>query len=93
MRVKKQMIEHIAHKLANSLLDGEWILYDGDRKELSHVLKDVILEDLSVEDRLNEEVKEIIRTHDDLLCKAETDYGRIFQMVKSKLVKERSLIL
>lgn len=93
MRIKKEMVEYVANKLAKSLLDEEFILFDGSREELSRVLRMVIIKDLSVEDRLNEEVKEIIRTHHDLLDKGETDYGRVFQMVKSKLVRERSLIL
>lgn len=93
MRLKNEMIEHLSTKLANLMLDEECIIFDGKREELSLVIKTIIIEDLRVEDRLNEEVKEIISSHEDLLDKSETDYGRIFQMVKTKIVKERGLIL
>ncbi len=93
MRLKKEMIEYISGKLANSFLDEEIIIYDNTREELSQIIKHIITEDLLVEDKLNEEVKEIIRSHDDILDKGDADYGRAFQMVKSKLVRERDLIL
>jgi len=93
MRLKKEMIEHISRRLANSLLEEELILFDGKRGDLPRIIKMIITEELSLEDKLNDEVKEIINAHHDLVDKADTDYGRIFQVVKSKLVKERDLIL
>lgn len=93
MRLKKEMIEHISKKLANSLLDEEFIIFDGKRDELAQIIKLLITEDLGAEDRLNEEVKEIIHTHHDLLDKSDTDYGKVFQMVKTKLARERGLVL
>lgn len=93
MRLKKEMIEHISKKTANSLLDEEFIIFDGKREDLVQIIKSIITEDLGAEDKLNEEVKEIIRTHHEMMDKSDTDYGKVFQMVKSKLVKERGLVL
>ena len=93
MRLRKEMVEHLSNKLVNSLIDEEQIIFDDSREELSQVIKFIITEDLRTEDKLNEEVKEIIRSHHDMIDKMDTDYGRIFQMVKTKLVKERGLIL
>ncbi len=93
MRLRKEMVEHISSRIVNSLLDEDQIIFDGKREELSQVIKFIITEDLRVEDKLNEEVKEIIHSHHDMIDKMDTDYGGIFQMVKTKLVKERGLIL
>ena len=46
-----------------------------------------------VEDRLNEEVKTLLESKTEEYERSMMDYGRVFQMVKSKLVRERGLIL
>ena len=46
-----------------------------------------------VEDMLNEEVKTLLDSKTQEYERDMMDYGRVFQMVKSKLVRERGLIL
>jgi len=53
----------------------------------------IITEDLMVEDRLNDEVKTLLDSKTEEYERSMMDYGRVFQMVKSKLVRERGLIL
>ena len=53
----------------------------------------LITADLMVEDRLNEEVKELLRAHTAEIERGNIDYARMFTMVKRKLVQERGLIL
>lgn len=93
MRLRREMIERIAGRLAESLLRGEYISLDVDPKELKALIHRVIEEDLLVEDRLNEEVKEILHAHANIIDKSNVDYSRMFNLVKNKLVKERNLIL
>jgi hypothetical protein len=59
------------------------------RTRISHIIE----EDLLVEDRLNEEVKNILRDHQDEMDKDNVDYSRMFTMVKTKLARERNLVL
>jgi len=46
-----------------------------------------------VEDRLNAEVRKILKQYDAEFDSGRADYQKMFVMVKSKLVKERSIIL
>jgi hypothetical protein len=46
-----------------------------------------------VEDRLNEEVKDLLPAHTYDNERGNIDYARMFTMVKRKLVQERGLIL
>ncbi len=87
------MIERIANRLTESLRKGEYITIDADPKELRALIYRLIEEDLLVEDRLNEEVKEILHAHASIIDKSNVDYSRMFNLVKNKLVKERNLIL
>ena len=56
-------------------------------------IEKIILDDLQVEDRLNAEVKEILKGYEREMEKGEVDYQKMFQMIKKQLVKERDLVL
>ena len=63
-----------------------------DEKLLSEA-SEIVLEELTVEDRLNEEVRELLKGHASEIEKGRLDYRRLFELTKHKLVKERNLIL
>ena len=63
MRLRKKMIDHIAKTVTDRLLDQALLTVDGAREMVMAEVSRLITEDLMVEDRLNEEVKEILRAH------------------------------
>jgi hypothetical protein len=65
----------------------------GDPEKIEDLIREVITEDLQVEDRLNDEVKALLRAFSNEFNKGEADYHKMFTMVKRKLVQERGLIL
>ena len=93
MRLKKEMIELISDKLTSSLLDEEFIIFTEDSSELKEVISGIIIEDLMIEDKLDEEVKQIIAGHSTEMDHGNVDHRRMFQMIKKKLVRERELVL
>jgi hypothetical protein len=93
MRLRKKLIDYVAQTMATSLLDKELLTLDGSTETLTAEIRRLITEDLLVEDRLNEEVKNILRAHTSEIDRGNIDYARMFAMVKKQLVKERGLIL
>jgi hypothetical protein len=93
MRLRKKMIDYVAQTVADNLLEKELVTLDVSADTLMTEIRRLITEDLLVEDRLNEEVKEILRAHTDEIDRGNIDYSRMFAMVKRQLVKERGLIL
>lgn len=87
------MIEKIAQAVVHSLFEKDLIIWDERPEKLEAIVADVIVEDLMVEDRLNEEVKMLLESKTEEFERSMMDFGRVFQMVKSKLVRERNLIL
>lgn len=53
----------------------------------------VILDELMVEDRLNDEVRAILKRYEADIEKGRLDFRRMFDLTKQKLVKERNLVL
>ena len=93
MRVTKEFVEVLSKKIIKSLNEKDLIIWEDTTEKLETIISAIIIEDLMVEDRLNEEVKTILESKTEEYERSMMDYGRVFQMVKSKLVRERGLIL
>ena len=93
MRVTKEFVEILSKKIVKSLVEKDLIIWEEAPKKLETIISGIIIEDLMVEDLLNEEVKTLLESKTEEYERSMMDYGRVFQMVKSKLVRERGLIL
>ena len=93
MRLTKELTELLTKKIVKSLTDKDLIIWEETPEKLQAVINAIITEDLMVEDMLNEEVKTLLESKTQEYERDMMDYGRVFQMVKSKLVRERGLIL
>ena len=92
MRLKKESIEKVSKKIIKSLVDKDLIIWEGSPEKLEAIINQLIIEDLMVEDRLNDEVKQLLDSRTEEYERSMMDYGRVFQLVKSKLARERGLI-
>ncbi len=93
MRITKEFIETLSKRIVRSLIDKDLIIWEETTDKLETIVSGIITEDLMVEDLLNEEVKTLLESKTEEYERSMMDYGRVFQMVKSKLVRERGLIL
>ena len=92
MRLKKEFVEKISKKTIDSLINKDLIVWEGSRDKLESIVTAIIIDDLMVEDYLNEEVKQLLDSRTEEYERSMMDYGRVFQLVKSKLARERGLI-
>jgi len=83
----------LASNIIEGLLKSGLIVPSIPREELIKKIDNTITGDLMIEEKLNEEVREILKSHSKQLEKESVNYQRMFQMVKDKLVKERGIIL
>jgi uncharacterized protein len=93
MRLSKERLATLSKSLAESLLAEKVITFSQKKELLAAKIESILLDDLQVEDRLNAEVKEILRKYDKEIDKGEVDSQKMFQMIKKQLAKERNLIL
>ena len=93
MRLTKEIIKEVSRKIVMNLLDKNMIIWEERPEKLEAIINAIITEDLMVEDRLNEEVKTLLESRTKDYERNMMDYGRVFQLVKSKLARERGLIL
>ncbi len=93
MRIPKELVEKISKSIVQSLIKKDLIIWDERPDKLEAIVANIIVDDLMVEDRLNEEVKMLLESRTEEYERGMMDFGRVFQMVKSKLARERGLIL
>ena len=83
----------MSKKVVKSLMDGDFLVWVDRPEKLEAIISEIITQDLLVEDRLNDEVKTLLEARTKDYEREMMDFGRVFQMVKSKLARERGLIL
>jgi len=93
MKFKKERVAILASNIIEGLLKSGLIVPSIPREELIKKIDNTITGDLMIEEKLNEEVREILKNHSKQLEKESVNYQRMFQMVKDKLVKDRGIIL
>jgi len=93
MRLSTERIRHMAESLTSRLTQEGCIELTGERKAFVESLDRVIREELSLEDRVNMEVRQLLKAYEKQIEQGQVDYQKMFQMVKQKLVRERGLIL
>ena len=91
MRVPKKMVDDMAAQILHELVSQNMIDHP-DREKLYSLVHQVILEELMVEDKVDEEVRQILTEHNDEIQAANVQYHEMFKKVKAKLQRERNLI-
>jgi len=93
MRLSKERVRHLAEAVAVRLVQDGHATLVGQQRPLVEMLDRVITEELSVEDRLNIEVRQMLKAHEQEMERGNVDYQKMFTMLKQKLVRERGIIL
>ena len=53
----------------------------------------LLLDELMAEDRLNDEVRQLLKKYESEIEKGRLDFRKLFDMTKQKLVRERNIVL
>jgi uncharacterized protein len=95
MKLRKHQITMIAVKVSEALLGTKGVSLDKGytKEEFIKYIDHVIYEELNLEDKLNEEVREILREYSEEFDSGRVEYHRMFKMVKEKLAKEKGIVL
>lgn len=92
MRLTREQVQLMAFHAIRTLLQEGKIEVE-DRERLIDRVGEVITGELLVEDKLNDEVREILNKHSDQIRSGNVEYQTMFKMIKDKLVRERKIIL
>lgn len=92
MRLTSDEVAFIARKIVKTLVAAHKIEVDSE-PELVAGIEKVIVDELAREDRLNEEVREVLLQHSNEMERSSITYTEMFKMVKKKMAKEKGIVL
>jgi len=93
MRIPKNQVSLLSKKILEELLKKGLVELKEPKEKVTESLGELMLDELMVEERLNAEVREILKQHDSEIEKGRLDYRRLFEMTKKRLVMERNIVL
>ena len=93
MKLSPERIAALAGQMVEKLVAGGMIEPVADRRVLTVSLERVIVDELSVEDRINADAKELMRKYESEIARGQMNEQQLFQMIKKQLVKEKGVVL
>ncbi len=93
MRIPKSWVPLLAKRISENLISKNLVRPTVPPDKFIAKTEEIITEELMVEDRLNEEVRELLKKHESDIERGRMDYRKLFELTKHKLVKERNLVL
>jgi hypothetical protein len=94
MLLNRDYVGHMASEVIKKLLEGE--LVEIKEKDLDPVIARVrfrMMEEITIEDKVNEEVRTILTQYQDEMRRTGVSYQEMFKKVKGQLARDRKLIL
>ena len=92
MLLSRDYVAYMAREVVKRLVAGQMIETKA-AAALAQRVRQVMAEELSVEDRLNEEVREILSRYSEEMRRSGASYQEMYKKVKGQLARERKLIL
>ncbi len=92
MALRKEFVTILADKVSEELVERELIELPRDFSIREQVFE-AIQEEVTVEDRLNDEVRTMLNEYSNQMRDSGASYQEMFKLVKKKLVRERKLVL
>jgi hypothetical protein len=92
MLFSKEYVGYLARQVVKRLQSNHFI----QTRELEKVIESVqtsMVEELSLEDRINDEVRVILEAYSDEMRKSAANYQEMFKKVKNELVKKYKAVL
>ena len=92
MGLRREYVHLLSTKIAEELVKQEMIEVP-ESLDLAEQVFQVMDAEVSLEDRLNEEVRGLLNQYQDQMRQSGASYQEMFKLIKNKLVRERKLVL
>jgi hypothetical protein len=92
MHFSKEYVGYLAREISKKLAKGEFIKTE-NLPALTERVHSALLEELTLEDRINDEVRVILEAYSDEMTKTGANYQEMFKKVKNELVRKYKAVL
>ncbi len=92
MQFSREYVAYMAKQVLKRLTTAGLVQFD-QPEYVNEVMVQVMLDELSVEDRINDEVRKILEQHGREMKEYGATYEEAFKAIKKQLVRERKVVL
>ncbi|MHB8655995.1 MAG: DUF507 family protein [Terriglobia bacterium] len=92
MHYQREYVAYMAKQVLKRLSAANLVQID-QADYVTEVMTQVMLDELGVEDRLNEDVRKILEQHAEEMKRTGAAYDEMFKKVKKQLVRDRKVVL
>ena len=92
MLFSKDYVGYLAREVTKKLIEGEFI-ETLNVQEVRERVNLALLDELTLEDRINEEVRIILETYSDEMRQSGANYQEMFKKIKNELVRKYKAVL
>ena len=92
MLLSRDYVGYMAGEVTKRLISSK-LIEVGTPPALTEKLRLKMMEEITVEDRLNEDVREILSQHAEEMRRTGASYQEMYKKVKGQLARDRKLIL
>src|SRR5215469_7079525 len=90
MLLAREFISYVSRQIVKKL-SPTWI-ETGDPNAAAAFVSEVVEEDLTVEDRLNDEVRDLLSQYSDYMRREGVSYQEMFRRIKNTMITQRKVI-
>jgi hypothetical protein len=92
MLLNRDLVGHMAAETLKKLVEDEMVEVKTPEAVVQR-LRQAMLEEITVEDRINEEARQILIQHQDQMRNTGVSYQEMFKKVKAQLARDKKLVL
>ena len=90
MLLAREFVAYLSRELVKKLTPS--MIETVEPQVVGELLNAIVTEELQVEDRLNDEVREILSQYDDYMRQNDVSYQEMFRRIKNTLISQRKVI-
>ncbi|HPT27590.1 MAG TPA: DUF507 family protein [Bryobacteraceae bacterium] len=91
MLIAKEFVAYLSRQMAAKLADGTTIEIT-NVPAVAELVNNVIVEELSVEDQLNDEVRTLLEEYSVYMTNNGISYSEMFRRIKNQLIQQRKIV-
>lgn len=92
MQLPREYVHYLSKELMKRLTDQGLIQFE-QPEYVNEVMLQVVLDELTVEDRINDEARRILEEHSDQMKRFGATYEDAFKAIKKQIIRERKIVL
>jgi hypothetical protein len=93
MKLSSTKVEQLAADLLDQLAEIDGVLFKGEDGQIRQAAEQIITDELMVEENLDAEIHKLLQAYKYEITMGRMSYDDLFKKTKSRLVKERRIVL